>query len=103
MHVKNYLDRYETYWENDVFPAIPIGIGLGVSISVNKNPNKKIPGIVLQQEEKIIWKKDSPYLFFQCDKLINGNIQHELYANIFNFKISQAGPKEKLINVVVLV
>ena len=66
----------------------------------NKNPNKRIIGIVLRQEDKIIWKKVSPCIIFQCDELMDGDVHHELYANLFNFKITQEGPEDKLYNVV---
>ena len=62
------------------------------SIFPNKNPNKRLTGIILRQEDKIIRKKLSSCLVFQCDLVMQDDQHLDLYANIRKFKVVTEGP-----------
>jgi hypothetical protein len=57
----------------------------------NKNPNKRLTGIALRLEERLIRKKTNICVVFQCDEVMNGDEHHDLYANERNFAIITEG------------
>ena len=70
---------------------------------VNRNPHKRLTGIVLRQEDRVIRKKSVPCLVFQCDEVMKDDVHVELYANKFTFKVEQEGPEDRLFDEVVVV